>query len=180
MAARIIPARAGFTACTGPPRRWSRDHPRSRGVYHHVVDINAYQKGSSPLARGLQAAERRLSLEPGIIPARAGFTRLVPGLRAADQDHPRSRGVYAWWSLVFLSRVGSSPLARGLLNATFHLFWDERIIPARAGFTPPPSGSGRRRGDHPRSRGVYKGHQGHRVVKTGSSPLARGLRRISV
>ena len=30
-------------------------------------------------------------------------------------------------------------------------------------------------GDHPRSRGVYKGHQGHGVVKTGSSPLARGL-----
>ena len=49
------------------------------------------------------------------------------------------------------------------------------IIPARAGFTRPSTPVTRSRLDHPRSRGVYKGHQGHGVVKTGSSPLARGL-----
>ena len=51
----------------------------------------------------------------------------------------------------------------------------EGIIPARAGFT-----LRRRRGhlggeDHPRSRGVYGGHQGQGVAPEGSSPLARGL-----
>ena len=52
---------------------------------------------------------------------------------------------------------------------------EERIIPARAGFTPPPRGRHRRPGDHPRSRGVYQlGLAGLDRVQ-GSSPLARGL-----
>ena len=50
-----------------------------------------------------------------------------------------------------------------------------RIIPARAGFTHSLVVRCSALADHPRSRGVYKGHQGHGVVKTGSSPLARGL-----
>ena len=53
--------------------------------------------------------------------------------------------------------LGSSPLARGLPEGTLKVDLDERIIPARAGFTVNdvvllvPSE------DHPRSRGVYKG-----------------------
>ena len=30
----------------------------------------------------------------GIIPARAGFTLVLPGLTGPEPDHPRSRGVY--------------------------------------------------------------------------------------
>ena len=51
------------------------------------------------------------------------------------------------------------------------------IIPARAGFTghagarPPASW------DHPRSRGVYVPQSWDTALHTGSSPLARGLRR---
>ena len=50
-----------------------------------------------------------------------------------------------------------------------------RIIPARAGFTPPSCwwwGGG---GDHPRSRGVYTSIISTRSDGCGSSPLARGL-----
>ena len=50
-----------------------------------------------------------------------------------------------------------------------------RIIPARAGFTPVPRNRGRRKRDHPRSRGVYGCTVVHRGGAPGSSPLARGL-----
>ena len=52
------------------------------------------------------------------------------------------------------------------------------IIPARAGFTPTLSGKGSRRGDHPRSRGVYRVRDPGSPQLPGSSPLARGLRRF--
>ena len=53
-----------------------------------------------------------------------------------------------------------------------------RIIPARAGFT--PRGWRRRAGsrDHPRSRGVYPTSLRRPASPAGSSPLARGLRRV--
>ena len=84
-------------------------------------------------------------------------------------DHPRSRGVYLRTRSGMLTRAGSSPLARGLLDDVHLRNAELGIIPARAGFTPPPSGSGRRRGDHPRSRGVYPGADdrlvgGHRII----------------
>ena len=52
-AARIIPARAGFTSTSkGRPAR-SADHPRSRGVYAAYGERAQLAEGSSPLARGL-------------------------------------------------------------------------------------------------------------------------------
>ena len=115
---RIIPARAGFTcgrrALLGGPR----DHPRSRGVYSAATSAAAPAAGSSPLARGLLAhLEAALRVE-GIIPARAGFTRvgLLTGLN--PKDHPRSRGVYGPAHRRARDHAGSSPLARGLLSRT--------------------------------------------------------------
>ena len=52
-----------------------------------------------------------------------------------------------------------------------------RIIPARAGFTVLAGVGRRNRTDHPRSRGVYSAVFSTPETKTGSSPLARGLRR---
>ena len=52
-----------------------------------------------------------------------------------------------------------------------------RIIPARAGFTPPTARSAWRSADHPRSRGVYAHPDEAGWRAWGSSPLARGLRR---
>ena len=71
--------------------------------------------------------------------------------------------------------MGSSPLARGLLHRLVRVDLGGRIIPARAGFTPPWGRSGRERRDHPRSRGVYWRSTRTSQKGAGSSPLARGL-----
>ena len=111
-----------------------------------------------------------------IIPARAGFTwdSRLPEETAAD--HPRSRGVYLRPGRAYWWRVGSSPLARGLLVVEWGSKEIVGIIPARAGFTSGHEGACRLPQDHPRSRGVYSGFYENEEVLAGSSPLARGLR----
>ena len=112
--------------------------------------------GSSPLARGLPQECPAARDRAGIIPARAGFTR-VPGRPARRRpDHPRSRGVYRTATTSSSPSLGSSPLARGLLA-------DSKLLLQAAV-------------DHPRSRGVYERGAARVVYDRGSSPLARGLR----
>ena len=152
----IIPARAGFTRRSPRPSSHRTDHPRSRGVYPTTRRPWTWPPGSSPLARGLQLARRLSSAEAGIIPARAGFTHGHYPAVARARDHPRSRGVYSRSRARAITRPGSSPLARGLLE---HVPAEHRalgIIPARAGFTT-----------------LWSSAPGLRI---GSSPLARGLR----
>ena len=131
----IIPARAGFTARAGAIARGRRDHPRSRGVYIEPPPAVRRGPGSSPLARGLQSTKSATVWRQGIIPARAGFTAWFSSLFSLPQDHPRSRGVYAYFLRPVYPHSGSSPLARGLPTPPSggrHSRW---IIPARAGFT---------------------------------------------
>ena len=97
---RIIPARAGFTDRAPAPRRDSPDHPRSRGVYSLVQPAPERIQGSSPLARGLPWRIWPGCSRLGIIPARAGFTRLSQWSHEVPPDHPRSRGVYTSISVV--------------------------------------------------------------------------------
>ena len=133
--------------------------------------------GSSPLARGLLISAAGTTISRGIIPARAGFTSRGGEAPTAATDHPRSRGVYIPMSPCRDGGGGSSPLARGLRPERRIRQSSDRIIPARAGFTSPAvprSGSAR---DHPRSRGVYASSATVGCFLTGSSPLARGLRR---
>ena len=111
----------------------------------------------------------------GAIPARAGFTGSLTTLTPRRSDHPRSRGVYAVSPSSQARRTGSSPLARGLQISAAPGFSFRGIIPARAGFTTPPSSASRATTDHPRSRGVYAGRPGGPRAASGSSPLARGL-----
>ena len=113
--ARIIPARAGFTAFPESP-------------LGKIL-------GSSPLARGLLGAELRHVHDAGIIPARAGFTSVVLVAVLVAWDHPRSRGVYVELVPVDRGAGGSSPLARGLHRGITTHATPRRIIPARAGFT---------------------------------------------
>ena len=151
----IIPARAGFTELDFPAA-----HER---------------RGSSPLARGLPSGCRRKGLNSGIIPARAGFTDLDLHPTRLGADHPRSRGVYSCGHTLISRTNGSSPLARGLLLWSHTDFPNERIIPARAGFTARPARSRQSQQDHPRSRGVYPILRVPERDQPGSSPLARGL-----
>ena len=94
-------------------------------------------------------------------------------------DHPRSRGVYPNSEFVKAGNGGSSPLARGLLGHSHVAERDSGIIPARAGFTTPNMLNAIASWDHPRSRGVYPGAARPGDMVTGSSPLARGLRKIT-
>ena len=154
----IIPARAGFT------RR-----PKLRRRTHY---------GSSPLARGLPNQPTNQPMERRIIPARAGFTIPCFGYPKLSPDHPRSRGVYPprWRSRG--RSGGSSPLARGLRACRLPISSRPRIIPARAGFTATAAPTTAWAPDHPRSRGVYWLNRLIGWVISGSSPLARGLRRV--
>ena len=192
---RIIPARAGFTPTRTGMTRSRPDHPRSRGVYafaqfqapdllDHPRSRGVYASqpnpppvpiGSSPLARGLLTRRLMDVHARRIIPARAGFTTPGRGARSTSRDHPRSRGVYATMRTRAFLGSGSSPLARGLLGGSEVVVLDDRIIPARAGFTPLLWLQSRLTGDHPRSRGVYFERLEFEFDTGGSSPLARGL-----
>ena len=153
---RIIPARAGFTyAPPAKTRAWG-DHPRSRGVYWTVWTDGIVVVGSSPLARGLPIINVETDEMIGIIPARAGFTRACPPEEDWWEDHPRSRGVYICPGRRIRKMGGSSPLARGLPQRDVFARPEDRIIPARAGFT------------------NLLAH--FFLMASGSSPLARGLR----
>ena len=151
------------------------DHPRSRGVYLNSNSRITLSRGSSPLARGLHEVGGELDGLQGIIPARAGFTPPHSPQSAPHSDHPRSRGVYSSPLITSKSAAGSSPLARGLPVSFVAAGFQNRIIPARAGFTPDGPQSFHGLPDHPRSRGVYEVAQRMDVVAIGSSPLARGL-----
>ena len=151
------------------------DHPRSRGVYQAQSTANIQNQGSSPLARGLRTVHRTVQWCTRIIPARAGFTMMVATASSPCPDHPRSRGVYRPHRNLSLSWWGSSPLARGLPHSETLALLEDRIIPARAGFTRWHTRHSPQRRDHPRSRGVYFHSEEKLVKRAGSSPLARGL-----
>ena len=99
-------------------------------------------------------------------------------MTASFTDHPRSRGVYISLPHGDHIHVGSSPLARGLQRRGCLRQAQARIIPARAGFTVTIRELLCPRGDHPRSRGVYRDNAARPMEGMGSSPLARGLRLI--
>ena len=153
------------------------DHPRSRGVYFAQKRPNVASQGSSPLARGLLHVRGRRCIILRIIPACAGFTHIDVSHPTSYSDHPRSRGVYIVFWRAQIRHAGSSPLARGLRRRRRRPTCRTRIIPARAGFTSPSRGGAPEKRDHPRSRGVYRAQVHRHLLRLGSSPLARGLRR---
>ena len=174
-APRIIPARAGFTPGAGSVGAGWWDHPRSRGVYMNPFPRRTISAGSSPLARGLRTVRDVIRGGSGIIPARAGFTRISFSVATDLADHPRSRGVYKPGGRGAPRAGGSSPLARGLHTLHPPRGPHRRIIPARAGFTVRGFVVFQYMKDHPRLRGVYATVEGLPHGCEGSSPLARGL-----
>ena len=171
----IIPARAGFTRRGRRWPSWPQDHPRSRGVYDESRRRGSVSRGSSPLARGLRPRHHPGDRGRRIIPARAGFTSSPGAVGSSLSDHPRSRGVYGPSSAPGRRAPGSSPLARGLQITLYSPDDGTGIIPARAGFTLTGHVGVTRHGDHPRSRGVYRPGTLFTRMRSGSSPLARGL-----
>ena len=122
--ARIIPARAGFTAPTATPCSAPTDHPRACGVYVAAARVLATTGGSSPRVRGLPRRAAGRPPPSRIIPARAGFTVVVCAPVGVRWDHPRACGVYERGTLESRSETGSSPRVRGLpLNGNWSTHW---------------------------------------------------------
>ena len=91
---RITPACAGNTSCSSRNPKLNTDHPRLRGEYEKDVAKKQTNKGSPPLARGIQAARYKITDGHGITPACAGNTFNFLILCRKAQDHPRLRGEY--------------------------------------------------------------------------------------
>ena len=88
--------------------------------------------------------------------------------------HPRSRGEHFEWDVARLGDEGSSPLARGTLDAVVEFLTLQGLIPARAGNTASCIGVEVWNRAHPRSRGEHNSVAMMTVEEMGSSPLARG------
>ena len=139
---------------------------------------NNFPAGSSPLARGAQRHGRNLFTQLGLIPARAGSTGSPEAQAGYRGAHPRSRGEHAAHHLHTFRSVGSSPLARGALLSRIGGGFSRGLIPARAGSTWRISANYQFAWAHPRSRGEHTYCVPARCETTGSSPLARGARRL--
>ena len=175
---RFIPARAGNTGSICPCVTTPTVHPRSRGEHDRSAMRSSTCLGSSSLARGTQPARTLPRRFRRFIPARAGNTRAGRGRDGRMTVHPRSRGEHCVAELRHGGLTGSSPLARGTLCGRAAAWGTHRFIPARAGNTTPPSPPPPSATVHPRSRGEH-----FRMVlllnaPSGSSPLARGTRRV--
>ena len=110
----------------------------------------------------------------GLIPARAGNTGAPVVAGWFGWAHPRSRGEHPHAPSLELDAPGSSPLARGTLEAIDPQLIARGLIPARAGNT---RRSARTRSciwAHPRSRGEHIPDVTPPARVEGSSPLARG------
>ena len=131
----LIPARAGNTAAGSNSHPPAGAHPRSRGEHAAIPCMDWNVSGSSPLARGTLFSFCCGAAAPGLIPARAGNTVDIAAVHKPSRAHPRSRGEHSTSSAVLVSRLGSSPLARGTRWVTSWITDPCGLIPARAGNT---------------------------------------------
>ena len=150
---RLIPARAGKTSPGPAVIRPGGAHPRSRGENDVGDGVHCLVSGSSPLARGKRPRRPGGLPRTRLIPARAGKTRIRSSPRSLSAAHPRSRGENDTLKQAGQQAEGSSPLARGKRNRRRERRLTRRLIPARAGKTPPDSLGRAPVGAHPRSRG---------------------------
>ena len=173
--ARIIPALAGNTVILRNSAIERKDHPRSRGEYAFHLQLDVWSSGSSPLSRGIQLPPELPERPTRIIPALAGNTMNWATLKLAWRDHPRSRGEYRGCAVPLRTRLGSSPLSRGILGRQRARFLPGGIIPALAGNTLDHCQHHVTGRDHPRSRGEYEPSRVMIRHAVGSSPLSRGI-----
>ena len=174
--ARIIPAYAGSTYPIRSFRPVDWDHPRIRGEHAETRFDAVPEAGSSPHTRGAHLILDFLCGSGGIIPAYAGSTCPFPKALLPWTDHPRIRGEHAGRGDLRRGRAGSSPHTRGAPAAAAAAHVAQRIIPAYAGSTRPPTRPNPGRADHPRIRGEHPQAAFADRPVGGSSPHTRGAR----
>ena len=134
--------------------------------------------GSSPHARGTPVSETHARLWRRFIPACAGNTPCQAYSFVHRSVHPRMRGEHNRGGGTVLIRGGSSPHARGTLLRAVHRSLNPRFIPACAGNTIRQRREFSSRTVHPRMRGEHCVQPTTDMAKRGSSPHARGTRRV--
>ena len=112
------------------------------------------------------------------IPACAGNTRCVRVRALRRRAHPHSRREYLGSSGLGFGWSGSPPLVRGTCPPAYFWFCVRRLIPARAGNMTWFSRRPKVCPAHPRSRGEHSAAGASLLMRSGSSPLARGTFRI--
>ena len=133
-------------------------------------------KGSSPRVRGKRRRWQPRPWADRLIPARAGKTCGAWTGRGLAWAHPRACGENVALGRQHVLAVGSSPRVRGKRRAGRPDPGVLRLIPARAGKTPPRSRTSSTSGAHPRACGENgKPHATPRAA-SGSSPRVRGKR----
>jgi len=175
----IIPACAGSTCGCTCAHTGAGDHPRVRGEHEADFGVVLTELGSSPRARGALLAARRAEQERGIIPACAGSTRVSAQAAGRPGDHPRVRGEHICTTQSKISKMGSSPRARGAHGAPGLRAGKPGIIPACAGSTVPRCTNPVPVWDHPRVRGEHQQLGNNNSIASGSSPRARGALPLS-
>ena len=110
----------------------------------------------------------------GLIPARAGKTRTRTSSICPSRAHPRAGGENAIIFPIVSAASGSSPRGRGKLLPVREGAAVGRLIPARAGKTPPPRPPRPPPAAHPRAGGENSGLVGASLCEWGSSPRGRG------
>ena len=175
---RFIPAGAGNTsAAPGCPRQYPV-HPRWRGEHVKCLGAARFDIGSSPLARGTLHVGDPQPTVRRFIPAGAGNTAISPTTPETSSVHPRWRGEHSKACADHYAQVGSSPLARGTLGNERAISALVRFIPAGAGNTTAPTPLHHQLTVHPRWRGEHVLAKRLTGCTSGSSPLARGTRRL--
>ncbi len=177
---RFIPACAGNAWWRMTTAVWPSVHPRMRGERGLDQPGGIPLGGSSPHARGTPAASPASLCACRFIPACAGNASLATPHQIGLTVHPRMRGERSRSASCPRSTRGSSPHARGTRTASPELGGLTRFIPACAGNAkkaPFPFGLG---AVHPRMRGERTIGIEAGTIVDGSSPHARGTRRLDV
>ena len=152
------------------------DHPRIRGEHREAIRNTSNSLGSSPHTRGALDDSDQYSIDGRIIPAYAGSTPCGTVFREEHWDHPRIRGEHPVRVHHGAGFGGSSPHTRGAHQDPRRQPRHGRIIPAYAGSTAGPAGSGYFDEDHPRIRGEHHQTGKGSMHIDGSSPHTRGAR----
>ena len=132
---RFTPAHAGNTHVNAEEAGSLEVHPRSRGEYLLTLHQTDPEPGSSPLTRGIRGPKPENVEKARFIPAHAGNTPSPYNFCSCLQVHPRSRGEYADTPPRTCSKLGSSPLTRGILKENEIYEIEGGFIPAHAGNT---------------------------------------------
>ena len=149
-------------------------HPRACGENFPIGDNAAVAPGSSPRVRGKLLVFLHAIRHRRLIPARAGKTGPPSPPTRPAKAHPRACGENSKAAAIGSRLNGSSPRVRGKPGAGGPLGGFGRLIPARAGKTPPRRRQPRPPRAHPRACGENDLPKGGIDLGLGSSPRVRG------